>query len=238
MFKRRRGSLAKRAFVMAKRLTNAVEETKYYSYPVQTEVTATGTSGIQYWDLTNMSNYTNLFNDTNGSLVGNGTGVVGNKYYDRYIKGKWEIHMDNVNNEEETVNFTVAVVSFKSDADSTVFNQNVQNALITHSSRSNGQCYFDPRFIKVHYYKHFARTMGGTSPGTAGESLRWGSFKILRNKMIRTLRPSQLSASSPVSLQDQLYFCVCTDNTSADLENPRMNAHFLRCIKDNDSYNV
>lgn len=227
-------AVAKQALNLAKQSHNATVETKYLSFNANSDVTITGASAYGSaainTQLVSASTFTPLF----------GAGYLsGNKSFLKYIKGTWEIHMDNVNNEEETVNFTVAVVRPKSDFDNTISSS-------AHISTLQGQTYYDPRIWKVLYYKHFTLTMGGTSPGTAGESRKYGSFYIPVNKMIRwdpqnydllgggdTVR----AGGNPMSYQDQIRFLVHTDNTTVDTEAPRINYRIMAVYKDNDLQN-
>lgn len=220
-------TIAKKALKLAIQTTKSTVETKYLSYSetsdlVNNAVTAWGSAIAR--EVTSLASTTPLFNSDP---------VTGNKTYYKGIKGTWEIHMDNTNNEEETVNFTVAVVSARQDADLIVAGGNVSS----HVSTIQGQAYFDPRYFRLHYYKHFTRTMGGTSPGTAGEMTRTGKFYVPINKMIRLTSEGTTGAqtnSSPVSFNDRMWFVVFTDNTSADLENPRINYRTMLICKDLD----
>lgn len=223
-------AVAKKALRLAGTLTKSVQETKYLSFAEQADVinNATGTWGSAILrHITSTTGTTPLFNSDP---------LTGNKAYYKGCKITWEIHMDNVNNEEETCNFTVAVVQLRSDVD-VAFNA---GTLGQHVSTIQGQTYFDPRYFKVRYYKHFTRTMGATSPGTAGEMLRWGSMYIPINKMVRLSQEGAAGGqtnSSPSSIQDQLYFLVFTDNTAIDTESPRINYRTMLICKDVDANN-
>lgn len=219
--------VAKKALKLASQVANATTEIKYLSYSSTSDVAGTGgflNSAIAR-ELTDTQGTTALFM---------ADGLTGNKAFLKYLKGTWEIHMDSpVNNEEESCNFSVAVVKFKQDADLI----SVSGTASNHVSVIQGQTYFDPRMIKVLYYKHFTLTMGGTSPGTSGQMLKKGQFYIPVNKMIRLTQEGvagQQTLSSTMSLQDRYYFLVYTDNTSADLENPRINFRTLSVFRDND----
>lgn len=218
--------LARRALRLAKRIANASTETKYFSLQSITDLAGTGgfLRDSYNLELTDTAGYTPIFN---------GRPLTGNKAYLKYLRGTWDIHMDNVNNEEETVNFTVSVIKLKSDGDYNLFG----NLLSGHVSTIQGQAYFDPRFFKVVYQKRFTLTMGGTSPGTAGESRRFGKFFIPVKKMIRFRQEGvagAINASVPMSAQDRYWFCVHTDNSAVDTESPRLNAHFMACWLDED----
>lgn len=231
---RRGGGLAKKAFRLAKRIANHTEETKFFRRGVTSDVVnnATGAGQAIVDELTWIQNSdVKLFNDQYGTEA---EVVIGNKYFHKRSSLRWEIHMDNLNNEEETCNFTVAVVKFKRDADTTIAANLHLGALQKHTDVFQGQAYFDRRYISVLYYKHFTLTMGGTSPGTSGQMLKRGHFKLPVNKMIRRNVIASSDSAQPVDFQDRVYFVVYTDNTSGDLENPRINYSIVNCIKDTD----
>lgn len=222
-------AVAKRALKLAGQVANGTVETKYLSYSETSDLV---NNAQPFWgsaigrELTSLNGTTPLWNASY---------LTGNKAYFKGVKGTWEIHMDSLQNEEETVNFTVAVIQPKSDADR-IFNASGVSAT-SHISTIQGQTYFDPRYFKIHYYRHFTRTMGGVQPGTAGESLAKGSFYIPINKMVRLSNEGATgsqSSGSPVSTQDRMYFFVSTDNSSVDLENPRINYRTLLIAKDVD----
>lgn len=231
MLKRRRSykkssamAVAKSALRRVKALTASTQETKFLSYNLAADLVNNGSGygSAIFHELTSLNGKTALFNSDP---------VTGNKVYMKGVKGTWEIHMDNVNNEEETCNFTVAVIQPKSEADSLQW--------ASHISTIQGQTYFDPRIFKIHYYKHFTRTMGGTSPGTAGEMLRWGKFYVPMNKLVRFVSEGVSGAQTggdayPSSVQDRYFFCVFTDNTAVDTESPRINFRTMTICRDAD----
>lgn len=224
-------ALARRALKVATQVANASTETKYFSLQSLADLAGSGgfLSDAYNLELTNTAGYTPIFGTDH---------LHGNKAFLKYIKGTWDIHMDNVNNEEETVNFTVAVVKLRQDVDASLFLAAGAPALSSHVSSIQGQAYYDPRFFKVCYYKHFTLTMGGTSPGTAGECRRYGKFFIPVRKMIRFTRAAHVGDQNntyPASAQDRYWFVVHTDNSSADTESPRMNARFMTVYRDSDT---
>lgn len=219
-------AVAKKALKLAGNLAKTTQETKYLSYSSAGDLNNNGAGwwgSAVYKQLTDTGSTTPLFNSDP---------LTGNKAYLKGAKVTWEIHMDNANNEEETCNFTVACVRPRADADNLT--------LSDHVSTIQGQTYFDPRIFKILYYKHFTRTMGGTSPGTAGEMLRHGSFYVPINKMVRFMNEGAAgaqSATQPSSWQDRVYFLVFTDNTSVDTESPRINYRTMLIAKDVDANN-
>lgn len=238
---RRRGNrtarTARRALQLAKRIANHSEETKYFGRGVTADLINNGAGGkcAVFDELTEIKlTDTALFYENLGTAK---QPIIGNKYYHRKCVVRWEVHMDNTNNEEETVNFTVAVVKMKRDADRSIQSYGFPQCIGNHTSVFNGQALFDMRYVKVLYYKYFTRTMGGTSPGTAGESTRYGKFCIPINKMMRRAGAVIENYSAyPVDNQDRYFFVVFTDNTSTDTENPRINYSIMNVVKDTDVF--
>lgn len=219
-------AVAKKALKLATQNSNATTELKYLSFSDSLDLAnnAAGVIGAAVFrDCVNTASTIPLFN---------ADGLTGNKAFLKYIKGTWEI---NMNNEEESVNFTVAVFKLKSDSDVPVQTGTLGNYV----SVVQGQTYFDPRHIKVLYYKHFAMYGGGNLSGdrSGAPIVKTGHFYIPVNKMIRLSQqglPGQQTASAPQSYQDSVFFTVFTDNITLDLENPRINYRLLSVYRDND----
>lgn len=234
---KRTSVVAKKALRLATRLASHTEETKCFRRGVTADIINNGAGdGFAIWE--NVSAILNtdviLFNGDGGLPQF----IHGNKYYHKRSLVRWEIHLDNTNNEEETVNFTVALLSFKRDADNTIATTNYKSAMGKFTDRFQGQAFFDPRFVKIHKYKHFTLTMGGTSPGTSGQMLKRGCFTINRNKMVRRANALADNGAYPTDFQELLFFVVLTDNVSTDLENPRINYTVVNTIKDTDLRNT
>lgn len=240
---RRAPSLAKKAFRLARRIAKHSEETKYCRIGLAADIAApvVPTADNKLALLHSMSNITNGYSwlfkqDPAGSAY---SSLVGNKYFHKATSLKWDIHLDNINNEEETCNFTVAVVSFKGQADQTIAMHGEAHAINYHTDVYQGQAFFDPRYLKIHYYKYFTLTMGGVSPGTGSPaSRRYGSAKIKINKMCRRINNAENTSigveGQPTNYQDRLYFVVATDNNGVDLESPRINYSVVHTIKETD----
>lgn len=220
--KRTAMSIAKRALTLAKRTYGATTEVKYMALPLQQDIANT----VNTWQSSLYAELTNLASP-NVPIFGT-DGPIGNKTFLKYIKGTWEIHSDNIQSEEETINYTVSVVRPRKDWDLSTSQDPCQVY--------QGQVFWDPRRIEVLYQKHFTLTMGGTSPGTAGESRRYGRFFIPVNRMLRfsTWGATGRQTGTPVDQQQRIYMVVHTDNTSVDLESGRLNAHIISAYLDAD----
>lgn len=225
LYKRKSSALgvAKKALKVATQVAKGATETKYLSYSSVSDVAGTGgaMNSAIIRDCTSTVGTTTLFDSDP---------LSGNKAFLKYIKGTWAIDMAN---EEEAVNFTV--VAFKLRADC----EGIGSAMSNHVSTIQGQAYFDPRFIKVLYYKHFAMYPGGSlnTDRSGGTAIRTGHFFIPVNKMIRFTDQGVSGAQTDdytLSYQDRVYFAVYTDNTSVDTENPRINFRILSCWRGTD----
>lgn len=215
--------VAKKALKLASQVAKGATETKYLSYSSVSDIAGTGgnMNSAIFREMTSTASTTPLFDSD---------GLSGNKAFLKYLKGTWEI---NMNNEEEPVNFTVVCYKLRPDCET------VDSTMSSHVSTIQGQAYFDPRFIKVLYYKHFAMYPGGSlaTDRSGGPVVRTGSFFIPVNKMIRFTgqgEAGQQTNDSPLSAQDRIYFAVYTDNTSAEAENPRINYRILSCWRGTD----
>lgn len=216
-------AVAQKALKLAKRTVSSVEETKYYNLNIDTDVAGSASfagSAFSY-NLSDLSNFNVCFGTD---------GVTGNKAYFNYVRGQYEIHCDNVNNEEETTNTTVVIVRPKRNWD--VLQTPVSQWVVV----QNGMPYFDPRKVQVLYKRTHTITMGGVQPGTAGESIAKGQFFIPMKRSIRfaTQGATGQVQTYPADTQDFLYMLVFTDNSAIDTESPRMNGHLLACWRDAD----
>lgn len=216
-------TVAKQALTIAKKTMMSATETKYLSRVDDTDLAGVGAlyDAAYSFQVTDLSGFSPIFGTD---------GVTGNKSLLKYIKAYWEVHMDNINNEEETVNLTLVV--WKPRADFDQLSSSTTPVVYT----ANGQPFFNPRLVKVLHKRYFTLTMGGTSPGTAGESRKYGQFYIPVNKMIR-YSPQGLTGQQtgiPSSNQDRIYISWYTDNSATDTESPRLNMHTMTCYRDTD----
>lgn len=222
-------TVAKQALKLAKRTSFATTVEKYFTRVYDQDIAQTALVS----DISSISNYTQIFAPA-GSTTTN-SGIIGNSFFLKSFKLFFDFHMDNANNEEETCNFSVAIVKPTKHFDEGISGTVVENALWYNTGA--GQVVFDKRYLTVVRQKYFSLTMGGTSPGTAGESRKYFTWNIPVNKMVTKINSRMTggtSWTSPASLQDRYYIVVVSDNTTADTENPRMNCTVLMTIRDQD----
>lgn len=222
-------AVAKRALKLAKAVSHETTSEKYFTRVFDQDIAQTAITT----DLTSISNYTQIFAPAGAAT--NNSGIVGNSAYFKSLELFFDFHMDNLNNEEETVNLTVAVVK-----PTKAFDEGISGGVISQALWYNtgaGQCVFDKRYLQVVRQKYFSLTMGGTSPGTAGESRKYFKWYIPIRKMVTKINSRMLAAdtwTSPASVQDRYYLIVVSDNTTVDTESPRANITSLLTIRDQD----
>lgn len=216
-------AVAKKALKLAKVATESSSEVKYFTWSdsavsISHPLTAGNYGYAAYaWHLSYNNAYNEMFNC--GPLRGN-------KAYLKWIKGDWSI---NMHDEEEAINFTVAVIKKKTDTDFTDISSFIDTR--------NGVAFYDPRHIKVLYYKQFELYPGGSLGGDrSGTVIKHGKFFINVNKMLRfvTQGATGTQTSESQSYQDQYYFLVHTNNTSVDLENPKLSINVMTSWRDTD----
>lgn len=215
-------AVARRALKLAKVATESASEVKYFTYQTDTNISqplTTGNYGLaahaQHLCVT--SGWSEMFSC--GPLRGN-------KAYLKWIKGAWSI---NMHDEEEACNFTVAVIKKKADTDYTDISRFIDTR--------NGVAFYDPRHLKVCYYKQFELYPGGSLGGDrSGTVIKNGKFYLPINKMIRfdTQGSTGTQTSEPQSYQDQYFFLVHTNNQSVDLENPKLSLNLMAAWRDTD----
>lgn len=222
-------SLARKALSLARKTKDATVVRKYFTRVYDQDVAQTALVS----DVTSIANYTQIFAPAGSST--NNSGIVGNHFTMKRLKFFFDFHMDNANNEEETCNFTVALVAPTKHFDEAISGSIVEAGLWYNTGA--GQCVFDTRYLRVLRQKYFSLTMGGTSPGTAGESRKYFKWNLPWNKKVVKINSRMIGATSfttPASVQDRIYLVVISDNTTVDTESPRMNATVLMEIEDQD----
>lgn len=215
-------AVARKALKLAARATESTSEVKYFTY--NTDVTLSQPLTVGNYGLAAHAQH--LCVTSGWSEMFSCGPLRGNKAYLKWIKGDWSI---NMNDEEEAINFTVAVIKKKADADYTDISKFIDTR--------NGVAFYDPRHIKVCYYKQFELYPGGSLGGDrSGTVIKNGKFFLPVNKMIRfdTQGSTGTQTSEPQSYQDQYFFLVHTNNSSVDLENPKMSLNLMASWRDTD----
>lgn len=219
-------AVAKKALQIAKQNANASTEVKYLATSKTQDVIKDSQAFCNGTAL-----YEALINAAHSPVYNCGY-LNGNKSYCKYLKGYYEIHADNVNAEEETINYTVMVVKFKSDIDISA-----SANLSEYFYKVQGQVWADPRNVKVLYSRRHITSGFGNPDAPSGNPWVRGQYFIPVRKMIRWTGQNDAGVRTsgvPMSFQDQHWLLVWTDNGSTDLESPRINATLMACYRDDD----
>lgn len=184
-------------------------------------------SGAQ--DLAGQNNIAPLMSTNNWSPVFDSTPIEGDTALHKYMELIYDVHCDNTNNEEETTNHTILLCS---PTRNNTVNGNSYPSGTSDIYTFQGQARLNPQKWKTLYRKHFTITMGGTSPGTAGESRKYGRIFLKTNKKLYL---SAGGTGAPGSVENRIFFLWITDNASGDLENPRLNWSVMHCVQDGDN---
>lgn len=222
-------TVARKALSLARKTKQATVVEKYFTRVFDQDLAQTAIAT----DLTSISNYTQIFCPAGSST--NNSGIVGNSFRIKSFKLFFDIHMDNLNSEEETCNYTIAVVRPTKQFDEAISGGIVGQGFWYNTAA--GQVVFDKRYLQVVRQKYFSLTMGGTTPGTSGESRKYFTWNIPVNRMVTKINSRMLAGdnwTTPANVQDRYYLIVVTDNSTADTENPRGNITSFMTIEDQD----
>lgn len=220
-YKKRKADSAVKALARkVSRLERSTHIPKYFRQQVQSDVAG----NLLLFRLNDPSQWTSIFNSS---------ALSGKRAIHKYMDINWEIHCDSANNEEETTNHTLIVCQPSKWNDSTAVD--ASNLGTADYYVYQGQARMNPLRWKVLYRKHFTITMGGTAPGTAGESRKYGRMLLRTNKLLFNTGSSGLSGQTLEKNQDRIFFLWFTDNTTADTESPRINASVVHRVDDDDT---
>lgn len=136
---------------------------------------------------------------------------------------------DSLNNEEEQVKYTLAIVQLKDAAGQPALDAFGQPTLTVGEDYAvnDGFAFLNKRKFKILYYKSFVLTGGEGADMQADRSLR--HFKISLKPKTKVENPdgSWKTLSSSPDPSDNLYMILFSNNSVADLESPRLSGNFL-----------
>lgn len=173
-------------------------------------------------------------NDHRGILGTDTTDLTDDKY--KLIKLTSHVHigLENVNNEEETINFSVFLVSLKDIAGGII--DHATGFLTLTADKDyysySGWAFLNKERFTIHQYKHFTLTNYGTALTASGAQNKYGTnidfdWKTPVNKMYLCNDPGEdADQGSPFEQiyqadPDQNYYIlVFNDNSSVDTEYP------------------
>lgn len=171
-------------------------------------------------NITNYTGWASLF--PSGFTTEKNEAYIKNFYIDNLIT------LDNINNEEGTINFTYMVISRKDEAgtatdtvNSLLLTNNVDHSIVA------GKAYMNLRKFKVHYVKRFTLTQMDTEATDAGLAQIRFSHKIRVGKKVVNPDGWWKSLENSPDPSDSYYVVLFNDNSAADLESPRWD---FQCI--------
>lgn len=178
-------------------------------------------------NLTNYSSWAELF--PSGLST-----VEKNEAYIKHIHIDNLITLDNVNNEEGTINFTYMVISRKDEAgtatdtvNSLSLTNNIDYSLVA------GKSYMNLRKWKVHYVKRFTLTQMDADSSTqvdASQCQRRFAHKIKIGKKVVNPDGFWKSLENSPDPSDTYYAILFNDNSAADLESPRWDFNSIASV--------
>lgn len=134
---------------------------------------------------------------------------------------------NSINNEEDTISFTVFIVSLK-DSIGSAFNPSTGGLSLTdgiHYASTNGLTLVNKKLFKIHHVRRFNLTNHGTALSQPSAQTQFGTdrrlyFKVNPNNVIQNPSGDWKDLSSAVDPSKQFYMLVFNDNSVADLESP------------------
>lgn len=134
---------------------------------------------------------------------------------------------NSINNEEDTIGFTVFIVSLK-DSIGSAFNPGTGGLSLTdgvHYAMVNGIAMINKKVFTIHHTRRFNLTNHGTALANPSAQTQFGTdrriyFKVSPNKVIMNPSGDWKALSSAVDPSKQYYMLVFNDNSVADLESP------------------
>lgn len=192
--------------------------------------TASQTNIVQPYFGLNLCDYANFFpifgtdadDDNNYKIIHKSFGIDG------YLS------LENlINNEEETITFTMFIVSLK-DHIGPAFNASTGALTLTagnHYYMQNGLCMLNKKCFNIHAIRRKVLTNHGTALTNPSAQTQSGTdyrfyMKFAPNRVIQNPTGDWKALNSALDPSKQYYLLIFSDNSSADLESP--------CI----SYNV
>lgn len=174
------------------------------------------------------------------AIFGSGTNdAEANRIIHKKFQLEGRISLENLtNNEENTVNFTMFLVTLHDEA-SDILNTTNGNLTISnnnHYYQQNGITYLNPKVFKVIKRKRFTLTNFGGSLDIAGAQSQFGAdkrfwFKIPVNKTIINHTGDWRQLPQVRDPSKSYHLLIFNDNSSLDGENPTMDLSVLHTLK-------
>lgn len=145
---------------------------------------------------------------------------------------------NTLNNEEDTVTFTMFLVSLK-DHIGAAFNSATGGLTLTaneHYYMQNGLCMLNKKCFTIHKVLRRVLTNHGTALTAPSAQTQYGTdcrfyMKWSPNKVIQNPIGDWKALGSALDPSKQYYFLIFNDNSIADLESPAFSFNFVHTMK-------
>lgn len=199
---------------------------------VQSDSAVNQNGDYTYYNLCNYSSLTPVFgtdadDDNNYKIVHQSVGL------DMYLTLE-----NTINNEENTITFTMFLVSLKDDIGGAFNPSNGALSLNVnqHYVIRNGLTLLNKKCFNIHKIKRRVLTNHGTaltSPSAqsqGGSDCRW-YWKISMNKVVQNPTGDWKNLQSALDPSKQYYVLIFNDNTTLDGESPALTYNFVHTMK-------
>lgn len=208
----------------------AKSEAEYLNYSQNIDNNNLGT--VNVWNLSYYSSWARVFNtSTNDDTP--------NKMIHKSFGMDVRVSLENtVNNEEETVNFTAYLVSLRDDIGGYFAPGTGSLTMVdgqTHSTL-RGMVLLNKRLFNIHKMKRFTLTNYGTALTAPAAQSQYGTdrrwyWRMPVNKMVTNPTGDWKVLNSAQDPSKTYFLIVFSDNSTADLESPALNASIVHTIK-------
>lgn len=174
------------------------------------------------------------------AIFGSGTNdAEANRIIHKKIAMECRVSLENLtNNEENTINMTVFLVSIKDDASGVL---NLSTGVLSlfdnvHYYQRNGLTFLNKKVFNIHKVKRFTLTNFGGSLDIAGAQSQFGAdkrfyWKVPVNKTIVNAQGDWRSLVQVQDVSKSYHLLFFNDNASLDGENPTMNLTAIHTLK-------
>jgi len=227
----RKSSLASKVAALSKRMRQQFE-TQHYQYGWTDSALTVG--GPTVFPLTQISAWGDTF----------GTGSNDNHANKALLK-KLNVRCHiNLNNEEESIGFSVFAVSLKDAigaySGAPVYNTGTGAITLANGihfyRQSSGYTLLNPKCFNIHYAKTFTLTNYGTPLTASAGQTQFGTDRYMRmsipvNKYLISPAGDWKAMVCPGDPSKAYFLLIFCNNSSADLENPLANVDLLATVK-------
>lgn len=173
--------------------------------------------------LSQYSTWTTLWPSTNTAAH-----TIKSKMIHKGFKFDMQVSLDNINNEEGEIMVTAFIASVKDAGGSTV----LTTPLVNNSdyTMTGGMAYLNPKKFKIHWCRRFTLTGGDGADMQSDNNLKrlFGYIKV--NKTVEAVDDNWRDLVGSPDPSDNYYLIVMHDNSSVDLENPRLKYHTVHTV--------